>query len=74
MSLELSKLDLIEQILKLQEEDTIERIRLILDEENSGDWWNDLPSEEKSEIEKGIEQADAGELIPHEKVMHRFNR
>ena len=33
------------------------------------DWWDELSKAEKASIERGIAQADRGELIPHEQVM-----
>lgn len=32
------------------------------------DWWNSLSSEQKASINKGIEQLNNGEGIPHENV------
>ena len=33
------------------------------------DWWDEISAAEKASIERGIAQADRGELIPHEQVM-----
>ena len=33
------------------------------------DWWEELSPEEREAIEKGLSEADKGELIPHEEVM-----
>jgi len=35
---------------------------------NNADWWDSLTTEQKESINKGIEQLDNGEGIPHEKV------
>ena len=39
---------------------------------NKKDWFIDLNSEEKLEIEIGIKQAEKHEFISHETVMNRF--
>lgn len=36
------------------------------------DWFDDLSSEEKQEIEIGLKQAENDEFISHETVMNRF--
>ncbi len=36
------------------------------------DFWENLPIEVKQSIERGIEQADNGELISHETVMEEI--
>jgi len=37
--------------------------------QDSIDWWHTISKDERLEIEKGIEQADSGDLIPHKEVM-----
>ncbi len=34
--------------------------------------WEDMPEEVRKGIERGIAQADAGELTPHDEVMAMF--
>ena len=36
-----------------------------LREKEGTDWWNEISNEEKKSIEKGIKDADAGNLKPH---------
>ena len=33
------------------------------------DWWDEISEDERQSIEKGLAEADRGELIPHEQVM-----
>ena len=44
----------------------------ILIKANEKDWFTDLNSEEKLEIEIGLKQAENDEFISHETVMNRF--
>ena len=39
---------------------------------NKKDWFTDLNSEEKQEIEIGLKQAENDEFISHKTVMNRF--
>lgn len=43
-------------------------------EDVEGDWWIDLPSEEKEEIITGLRQANNNEFIEHEAVMQRLKK
>ena len=36
--------------------------------------WADLPVALKEEIEEGLEQAENGEVIPHEEVMKKYQK
>ena len=41
---------------------------------NKKDWFTDLNSEEKLELEIGLKQAENDEFISHETVMNKFAR
>jgi len=50
-------------------------IKLLLQKQvqaKENDFWENLPIEVKQSIERGIEQADNGELISHETVMEEI--
>lgn len=38
------------------------------------DWWKELSSDEKREIETGLAQADKKEYVDHTNVMQRFRK
>ncbi len=38
------------------------------------DWWDTVSDEERIEIEKGLAEADRGEVISHEKVMAKYKK
>jgi predicted transcriptional regulator len=40
-----------------------------LKKEKDTDWWNETSEAERRSIEKGLTEADRGELIPNELVM-----
>ena len=67
MDLAARKVDLISWISNLRDEKTLKKIETIRQEES--DWWDEISEAEKEEIEKGIAEADRGELIPYDEVM-----
>jgi predicted transcriptional regulator len=53
------------------DESLLEKLEIIL-KTSKKDWFTDLSSEEKQEIEIGLKQAENDEFISHETVMNRF--
>jgi predicted transcriptional regulator len=53
------------------DESLLEKLEIIL-KTSKKDWFTDLNSEEKKEIEIGLKQAENDEFISHETVMNRF--
>ena len=72
MGLEAIKLELIEWLTKLEDEDTIEYLKVVKDSKTENDWWQDLTPEQKAGIERGLKDIDEGRLTPLEKVKKRF--
>lgn len=73
MNIETTKLELMHLLLQTQEESLLAKIKKVFDEEKN-DWWDTMDEEEQKEIQKGIEQADQGQFVTHEKVMNRFGK
>ncbi len=38
------------------------------------DWWDTVEASAKESIERGLMQADAGEVRPHEEVMKKYKK
>ncbi|PIQ22407.1 MAG: hypothetical protein COW65_03340 [Cytophagales bacterium CG18_big_fil_WC_8_21_14_2_50_42_9] len=72
MGLEAIKLELIEWLTKLEDEDTIEYLKVVKDSKSENDWWEDLTPEQKIGIETGLKDIDAGRVTSHEEVKKRF--
>lgn len=43
-------------------------------ETNKKDWWEDLTEKQREMIRIGAEQADKGQMIPHQKVMESVKK
>jgi hypothetical protein len=68
-----TKIDLIQWLTTLNDEKLIEKI-VDLRKNESKDWWNETSKAEKDSIEKGIADADAGKLVPHETARKLYEK
>jgi hypothetical protein len=73
MNISSTKLELAKRLLDTQDKDVLNYIKALFDT-RSKDWWDTLPKEVQLSIEKGIEQADKGETIPHAQVMKKYKK
>lgn len=73
MYIEATKLELIHLLLQTQKESLLAKLKKVFEDEGI-DWWDELDEGERQEIQQGLEQADKGQLIPHKKVMERFDK
>jgi predicted transcriptional regulator len=70
MNLATRKYNFIQELTTI-DEILLEKLEIIL-KTSKKDWFADLNSEEKKEIEIGLRQAENDEFISHETVMNRF--
>jgi predicted transcriptional regulator len=68
MNLQSKKLELVQLLLNTEKPSILARVEAIL-KGKAVDWWDEISPEEQEAIEKGLSEADKGELIPHEEVM-----
>ena len=73
MNQDRTKLEIMQLLLKITDENILLRIKKVLEDEYT-DWWDDLSEEEKREIKLGLDQADKGEHTDLESVMKRFDQ
>ena len=67
------KLELIEWLTKLKDNETIEYLKVVKDSKSDNhDWWDDLTSEQKRSIERGLRDIDQGKTIPHQEVKRKY--
>lgn len=72
MGLEAIKLELIEWLTKLENEDTIEYLKVVKDSQTDKDWFEGLTPEQKTGIERGLKDIDEGRVSSHEDVKKLF--
>ncbi|QNL23064.1 hypothetical protein HZR84_14300 [Hyphobacterium sp. CCMP332] len=67
------KIELIQWLSTLSDETLIDKLLKLRDSEKS-DWWEKLSKKEKQSINKGLEDADKGELTPHSEVKKLYGK
>ncbi|RBN49837.1 hypothetical protein [Flavobacterium psychrolimnae] len=72
MNLATRKYNFIQELTTI-DESLLEKLEIIL-KTSKKDWFTDLNSDEKLEIEIGLKQAENDEFISHETVMNRFSK
>jgi predicted transcriptional regulator len=70
MNLATRKYNFIQELTTI-DESLLEKLEIIL-KTSKKDWFTDLNSEEKQQIEIGLKQAENDEFISHETVMNKF--
>ena len=67
------KLELIEWLARLEDNEIIHYLKIVKDSDSHGeDWWNDLTEEQKNGIERGLRDIDHGKTVSHETVKQRY--
>lgn len=74
MNIEKEKLDIIRWVTTLNDETSIERLKMLKDNPSLTDWWNDISDDEKSAIEEGLADIKAGRLKSHEEVRKLYEK
>ena len=73
MGLEAIKLELIEWLTKLEDQDTLEYLKVVKDSKISDhDWFDDLTEEQKRGIERGLKDIDEGRVTSHDEVKKTY--
>ncbi|MBE0570856.1 MAG: hypothetical protein IH618_04860 [Ignavibacteriaceae bacterium] len=74
MNLDNEKLKIINWIANLSDESIIYKIKLLREQEKNTDWWDEISEAEKASIKRGLEDAKAGRVVPHEEVRKKYEQ
>jgi len=69
MDLKAEKLELIQWLAQLTDENIIAKIRNLRNEKT--DWWDQIADEERISIQEGLEELERGEGVSHEEVLKK---
>ena len=73
MGLEALKLELIEWLTRLENQSTIEYLKVVKDgSEEQKDWWNDLSNLQKAGVERGLKDIENGRTSSHDTVKEKY--
>ncbi len=70
-SLQNIKIELIQWLTTLEDRGTIQKI---LDIRNNDDWWEQISEIERASVEKGIAEANSGQLNTHDKAQEIYGK
>jgi hypothetical protein len=60
------------ELIKVQDPELITAFKSLLKyrkKKVESDWWDEISTEERAEIQEGIEQIEAGDFLTHQEVM-----
>lgn len=72
MDIQTRKLEFIQEFLKIQSEDVIERLEKLLKKQKPSDFWDDLSPEQKEEIEQASLEIENGEVTDYESFIQKY--
>ncbi len=67
------KIELIQWLSTLNDISMIEKLMKLREREKS-DWWNEISTSEKESIDKGIEDANSGNVKSHSEVKKHYEK
>lgn len=73
MEQEALKLELIEWLTTLENQDALQYLKVVKDSNATGrNWWDDLMDEQIQGINRGIQDIEEGRTIPHQAVKAKY--
>ncbi len=73
MEQEAIKLELIEWLTRLDDQDTLRYLKVVKDSSSiNHDWWDDLTKEQIEGINRGLKDIDEGRVISHRDVRIKY--
>jgi ribosomal protein L17 len=73
MNVAVTKVELVKQLLNSNNTALINHIKALFETEDI-DLWDEMPAEIKRSVERGIRQADKGELKSNSEVMKKYKK
>ena len=73
MSIEATKLELMQLLLHTQKKSVLAKLKKVFEEEST-DWWSEMNPEEQEEILIGMKEADGEEYIDETEIKKHFQK
>ena len=74
MNLEKDKLEIIKWVTTIKDDTSIEKLKMLRDNPKKLDWWDEITSEEKNAIDKGLADIKAGRVRPHKEARKMYEK
>jgi predicted transcriptional regulator len=73
MGHEALKLELIEWLSRLEDEESIEYLKIVKDSSlKENDWWHELTVDQTEAIKRGLNDIAKGHIVSHEEVKRKY--
>ena len=73
MGQESIKLELFQRLANLDDDETIDYLKVVKDSNDTQkDWWHDLTDEQKSGIARGLKDVDEGRVHSHNDIIMKY--
>ncbi|MBW6499214.1 MAG: hypothetical protein K0B09_12545 [Bacteroidales bacterium] len=72
MNLQAKKLELVQMILDTKEFFKLLRVEEVLKGQPDSDWWDEISEEERQLIERGLSEAEKGEITSNDLVLQEI--
>lgn len=73
MGTEALKLELLDWLLHVENNDMLHYLKVIKDQTNpQSDWWDELTLDQKAGIERGIKDIDSGRIVSDDEVKKKY--
>jgi hypothetical protein len=76
MNISAEKLDIIQRICEIQDNDLIDLIKNIIDipHTSKSEWWNQITREEKESINRGLNDLEQGKVYSHDQIRKKYEK
>ncbi|MFA4851097.1 MAG: hypothetical protein WC868_01870 [Bacteroidales bacterium] len=75
MNIQTEKLNIIEWLVRLQDQTMIEKIKFLISNPTlSTDWWDTISEAKKISIDRGLTDIENGKVTPHSKVRKNYEK
>jgi hypothetical protein len=76
MDISTEKLDIIQRICEIQDNDLIDLIKNIIDIPGSSksEWWNQITQNEKDSINRGLNDLQDGKIYSHDEIRKKYEK
>lgn len=69
MDIQALKLDLVEKIIQTEKSSILFKIKKLLQDEKTEDWWDNLPIEVQESIIDGLDDVKKGDVFTHDQII-----
>ena len=73
MEIQAEKLKLIQWLAGLTDAATLSQL-LEIKRAKEDEWWFEIDAREKADIEKGLAEADSGDVVSHKEAMQKYEK